>query len=185
MTGRSLKRSILVMSFVTPLLLTACNNVPQEQYDALQAKLDQCQKDLGACNAVVAYLKEAPRYEKYSLKSSLLFASGSWQLSSSGKSAIAKIASKLAGQQHEHIYVNGYTDNVPIGADLMKAGVTTNVALSQKRADAVMAYMVSQGINANLISAHGYGEADPIASNSTASGRARNRRVELTLKPQM
>jgi len=77
--------------------------------------------------------------------------------------------------------VNGYTDNAPIGPELQRQGVTSNQELSQKRADAVMQFLISQGVDSSLISAHGYGDADPVASNDTASGRAQNRRVELTL----
>jgi chemotaxis protein MotB len=63
----------------------------------------------------------------------------------------------------------------------MKEGVTSNLILSQKRADTVMQYMISQGVKPKLISAQGFGEADPVGSNDTAQGRAQNRRVELTL----
>jgi len=45
----------------------------------------------------------------------------------------------------------------------------------------VMDYMISQGVNAEFLSAQGWGEADPVAPNSTASGRAQNRRVEITI----
>jgi chemotaxis protein MotB len=63
----------------------------------------------------------------------------------------------------------------------MKEGVTSNLILSQKRADTVMQYIISQGVKPNLISAQGFGEANPVASNATPEGRAQNRRVELTL----
>jgi hypothetical protein len=53
--------------------------------------------------------------------------------------------------------------------------------LSEKRADSVMQYLNSQGAKEDMISAKGYGEQDPVASNDTAQGRAQNRRVELTL----
>ena len=50
-----------------------------------------------------------------------------------------------------------------------------------KRAEAVMQYLITQGVKPDMITAQGRGEADPIASNKTAEGRAQNRRVELTL----
>jgi chemotaxis protein MotB len=77
--------------------------------------------------------------------------------------------------------VNGYTDNVPIGPELMRQGITSNQVLSQKRADNVMQFMISRGVNPSLVSAQGFGEANPVASNDTPEGRAKNRRVELTL----
>ena len=79
--------------------------------------------------------------------------------------------------------MNGYTDNAPIGPALKRQGITSNQELSQKRADSVMQFLISQGVKPELVSAHGYGDADPVASNDTAAGRAQNRRVELTLAP--
>jgi chemotaxis protein MotB len=63
----------------------------------------------------------------------------------------------------------------------MREGVTSNLILSQKRADNVMQFMISQGVKPNLVTAQGFGDADPVAPNDTAAGRAQNRRVELTL----
>jgi chemotaxis protein MotB len=77
--------------------------------------------------------------------------------------------------------VSGYTDNAPIGPGLRQEGVTSNQELSQKRADAVMQYLISQGVKPDLVSAQGFGDASPIASNDTAQGRGQNRRVELSL----
>jgi chemotaxis protein MotB len=77
--------------------------------------------------------------------------------------------------------VSGYTDNAPIGPALRQEGVTSNQDLSQKRADAVMQYLISQGLKPDLVSAKGFGDANPVAPNDTAQGRAQNRRVELSL----
>ena len=77
--------------------------------------------------------------------------------------------------------MNGYTDSTPIGPGLRNQGVTTNLILSEKRANNVMQYMISQGVKPELVSAQGFGEADPVASNDTPEGKAKNRRVELTL----
>ena len=98
-----------------------------------------------------------------------------------GKQIIARMAAKLAPTQQNKILVNGFTDNAPIGPALQQQGVTSNLELSQKRAEAVMAFLISQGVKPDLVEAHGYGEAQPVASNDTAKGRAENRRVELTL----
>jgi chemotaxis protein MotB len=104
-------------------------------------------------------------------------------MSEQGKQIIARMASQLAPTQQNKLVVNGYTDNAPIGPALRRQGVTSNEILSQKRADAVMQFLISQGVRPELVSAHGYGEADPVAPNNTAAGRAQNRRVELTLAP--
>jgi chemotaxis protein MotB len=83
--------------------------------------------------------------------------------------------------QQTKIMVNGYTDNVPIGPGLMRQRITSNVVLSQRRADNVMNFMTSKGVNRILVSAQGFGDANPVASNDTAAGQAPHRRVELTL----
>jgi chemotaxis protein MotB len=97
---------------------------------------------------------------------------------------IAKIAPILAPMQTAQITVIGYTDNVPIGPELAAQGITTNQQLSLRRAQTVMNYLISQGVNPATLTAQGMGEADPVASNDTPQGRAQNRRVELTLPGQ-
>jgi chemotaxis protein MotB len=111
----------------------------------------------------------------------LLFPSGGWQMPPTAQQTISKMVPILAPMQQTKIVVNGYTDNTPIGPELMQEGVTSNLILSQKRADNVMQFMIAQGVKPSLISAQGFGDADPVASNETAAGRAQNRRVELTL----
>ena len=83
--------------------------------------------------------------------------------------------------QQTKIVVNGYTDNVPIGPGLKRHGISSNLVLSQKRADNVMQFMIAQGVNPALVSAQGFGDADPVASNDTPEGQAQNRRMELTV----
>ena len=121
---------------------------------------------------------------KFTVNSDLLFRSGSWEMSPQGKELIAKLAPKLAPFQQTKLVVNGYTDNAPVEPALKRQGVTSNEVLSQKRAEAVMQYLISQGVKPDMISARGFGEAKPIASNNTAQGRAQNRRVEVTLAGQ-
>lgn len=70
---------------------------------------------------------------------------------------------------------------IPIGPELQQQGIGSNQQLSLKRAQTVMQFLISQGINPNLVSAQGLGEADPVAPNDTPQGRAQNHRVELTL----
>ena len=59
-----------------------------------------------------------------------------------------------------------------------------NLDLSQRRSEVVRSYLVSKGLNADMFSAHGYGEERPVESNATAAGRAENRRVELLRQNQ-
>ncbi len=69
--------------------------------------------------------------------------------------------------------IKGYTDNT--------GKASLNLELSKKRAASVMAYMISKGISATRMTSEGYGDANPIASNKTAAGRAKNRRVEFEI----
>ena len=102
-------------------------------------------------------------------------------MSNRGKQIIAGFAAKLAPTQQNKILVSGFTDNAPIGPALQRQGITSNEILSQKRAENVMEFLLSQGVKPDLIAAQGFGESNPVASNDTPQGRAQNRRVELSL----
>ena len=177
-----LKR-VLLLPLVAPVLFSAC--VSQSKYDELQAQYHQLQQQNSALSSQVAADKtQICRLQgaiKYTVNSDLLFASGSWEMREQGKQNIANMAAKLAPTQQNHVLVSGYTDNAPIGRALERQGVTSNEILSQKRAESVMAFLVSQGVKPDLISAKGFGEVDPVASNDTPQGRAQNRRVELSV----
>jgi chemotaxis protein MotB len=178
------KRGLLpVLPTAAVLLLSAC--VSQGTYDQLQAQYQQLQQQNSQLTAQVSADKtQICRLQgaiKYTVNADLLFPSGSYQMSDRGKQIIANMASQLAPSQQNKVVVSGYTDNAPIGPALARQGITSNQVLSQKRAEDVMAFMVSQGVKPDLISAVGHGDADPIASNDTPQGRGQNRRVVLAL----
>ena len=110
-----------------------------------------------------------------------LYPSGGWRLPPDGSPALTKMVPTFSKLQHTNIAVNGYTDNQPVGASLQSKGIMNNADLSMKRAETVVTYFLNHGVNRNLLSANGYGSNDPVASNDTPEGRARNRRVEITL----
>jgi chemotaxis protein MotB len=162
------------------LTLSAC--VPAPQYDALQNDYNQLNQQLsGEIGAQQVHITRLQGAIKVAVNSELLFPSGGWQMPPGAAQTIAKMAPILAPFQQTTIIVTGYTDNVPIGPELRQQGVDSNQQLSLKRAQTVANLLVSQGVNPNLVSAQGRGEADPVASNDTPQGRAQNRRVELTL----
>ena len=171
------RAGLVAGSLLSAVVLTGCG-VSQSKYDALQTENQQLQQQVAADKAQISRLQGAI---KYTVNSDLLFPSGGWQMSSQGQQIIAKMASQLAPTQENKILVKGYTDNAPVGPGLQRQGVTSNQVLSQKRAENVMQYMISQGVKPDLVAAQGFGDADPVASNDTAKGRAQNRRVELTL----
>jgi chemotaxis protein MotB len=157
-------------------LLTGC--VTRSAYDQLNQQLSA---EIAAGQVHVTRLQGAI---KIAVNSELLFPSGGWQMPPQAAKTIAEMAPVLAPMQTVHITVIGYTDNVPIGPELRQQGVASNQQLSMMRAQTVVDYLVSQGVNPSLLTAQGLGEADPVASNDTAQGRAQNRRVELTLPGQ-
>jgi outer membrane protein OmpA-like peptidoglycan-associated protein len=179
----ALKRGVLLFALMAPIVLAAC--VSQSTYDKLQAQYQQLQQE----NATLSKQVTADKAQicrlagaiKYTVNSDLLFPSGGWQMSDRGKQIIAPMAEKLAPTQQNKILVSGYTDNAPVGRALQREGITSNQILSQKRAENVMEYLISQGVKQDLISAQGFGDADPVASNNTPAGRAQNRRVVLSV----
>src|SRR5215208_409410 len=173
----------LVLPLTAPLLLTAC--VSQSKYDEVVAQNQQLQQQASSLSAQVnAAQSQVGRLQsaiKYTVDSDLLFPPGGWEMSAAGKDVIGKFTSKLAPTQQNKLVVNGYTDNAPVGRELQRKGITSNEILSQKRAENVMEYLISQGMQPTLVSAVGHGDADPVAPNNTTQGRGKNRRVELTL----
>ena len=147
-----------------------------QQLDALNQKLAG---ELGADQAQITQLQNQL---KVTMVNEVLFAEGGWTLSPKGEATLAKIAPTLSKLQGQQIVVEGFTDNVPIGAHL-KARFPSNWELSSARATDVLRFLVSKGVPANTISAQGFGDSRPVASNDTAEGRAKNRRVEIKIVP--
>ncbi len=118
---------------------------------------------------------------KVTIVNEILFPEGGWELNRAGEQTLDKIIPTLKTLENQRIEVDGYTDNVPIGPEL-KSRFPSNWELSTARATDVVRYLVSKGVNSNLLSATGFGDTQPVASNDTAQGRAKNRRIELVLK---
>jgi outer membrane protein OmpA-like peptidoglycan-associated protein len=105
--------------------------------------------------------------------SDVLFDFNKYTLKPDAREKLAKVSGILLSYPGLTMQVEGYTDN--IGTD------DYNQKLSEERADAVASYLQTQGVTQSNISAAGYGKSDPVADNSTASGRAENRRVQLVV----
>jgi outer membrane protein OmpA-like peptidoglycan-associated protein len=103
--------------------------------------------------------------------SDVLFDTGKYSLKPGAREKLAKVAGILLAYPALNIEVGGYTDNV--GSDEM------NQTLSENRARSVRDYLVQQGVSTNSVSARGFGNTLPVASNDNSSGRQQNRRVEL------
>jgi chemotaxis protein MotB len=115
------------------------------------------------------------------LSNDVLFASGRTELKPAGKDSLTQLAHVLTSVRDRQFQVAGHTDNVPIQA----SRYASNWELSTARALAVVNLLVSQGVAPHQLSAAGFGEFDPIASNETPDGRAKNRRIEITLQPNL
>jgi OmpA-OmpF porin, OOP family len=107
-------------------------------------------------------------------KTDLRFDTGSEKLRPESQAMLDNIAVILKRYPDVRINVAGYTDNV--------GSPDKNLQLSQKRANTVVAELVQRGVPADCLTAAGYGEENPIADNSTAVGRASNRRVSLDIR---
>lgn len=115
------------------------------------------------------------------LPSDVGFASGSEVLNDSGKKALRSLAGKLNGEfASARIRVVGYTDNEPLRVTKEKYG--DNLGLSTARANTVLRYMQDDlRIDPSRLTSAGRGEQNPVADNKTASGKAKNRRVEIVV----
>jgi chemotaxis protein MotB len=179
MVAQSRRPRIAASLFLTGLL-TAC--VSQQKYDALDNEYNQLNQRLsGEIGRQQVHITRLQGAIKIAVNSQLLFPSGGWEMPPDAQATIAKIAPTLAPFVQTQIIVKGYTDNVPIGPELARQGVTTNQILSLRRAQNVEQFLISQGVNPTLLTAEGLGEANPVAPNDTPEGQAQNRRVELTL----
>jgi len=118
------------------------------------------------------------------LHNDVLFAIGEADLKPDGKQAITEVASTLKQVGSKRFQVAGHTDNAPITTEKKKE-FPTNWELSAARAISVVKLLVAQGVDPGMISAAGYGPYDPVASNATPDGQAKNRRIEITLVPHV
>src|SRR5450432_1598938 len=115
----------------------------------------------------------------------ILFDSGESQISKRGEGVLARVGAVLAQIDDKTIQVSGHTDNLPLG-DKLTAQFPTNWELSAARAVNVVRFLVEKAsVPPQRLVASGYGEWSPIASNRSASGRARNRRIEILLLPAL
>ncbi len=106
--------------------------------------------------------------------SDVLFDVNSAVIDSSGRSTLEDVAGVLGEYPKTAVVVQGHTDST--GSE------ETNQALSERRATSVQNYLVGRGVDADRLSAVGYGEGFPVASNDSESGRGQNRRVDILLK---
>jgi len=171
-TSKTSNRIAAAAAVLVTLLLSAC--VSQQQYDTIVAENNQLKAQIAAAQAQNSFVEAGD----------LLFPEGGYRLSPAGQAELTNnIVPKLRNlPPNAKIVVYGHTDNLPVGPGLQQQGIPDNLVLSTRRAADVVTYLISQGVPAASISAKGFGDTRPVASNDTPQGRAQNRRIEITIQ---
>jgi len=144
-----------------------------EQLRLLKANVDT---DLGAINLQGVQVSQGNGQIAVTLSQELLFSTGSSFVGSNGRQAVRQLVNTLQNNPTVDIIVEGHTDN--------QGDPNTNWKLSIERANTVARLMMVQGIDPERITISGRGQYDPVATNSSAAGRAQNRRTEILLIPK-
>lgn len=147
----------------------------QDTYDELVGKLEQ---EIERGEVRISELKGKLTVN---VVDKILFDSGKAELKPAGIKVLQQIGDILNSAVDKNIQVEGHTDNVPISGSLATK-YPSNWELSTARATTVLHFLQDRvGVSGERLSAVGYGEYQPIASNSTAQGRAENRRIQIVL----
>ena len=118
-----------------------------------------------------------------SMENKLLFGSGSWSVAAEGRRAVQQLGNVLGDNPDIAVLIEGHTDNVPYTGSGQVKG---NWDLSTKRATAIVQILrENDAINPENLTAAGRGEFAPVATNDTAEGKAKNRRIEVILTPKL
>lgn len=129
-------------------------------------------------DTVSVTMDENYQYVMISLSGGILFDSGSAEIRSGAKPILSRVSYILKRYQDRQIKIEGHTDNVPIHT----SEFPSNLWLSTARATKVLEYFVEhKNLKAEHMEASGRGDVDPVATNDTAAGRAKNRRVEIKI----
>lgn len=118
-----------------------------------------------------------------SMENKLLFNSGSWAVGTEGKKAVVEVGKVLGDNPDISVLIEGHTDDDAYGGS---GPIADNWDLSTKRATAIVAILSeNKSINKQNLTAAGRSEFSPLASNETAEGKAKNRRIEIILTPRL
>ncbi|RZK11082.1 MAG: cell envelope biogenesis protein OmpA [Flavobacterium sp.] len=119
-----------------------------------------------------------------SMENKLLFQTGSWAVGAEGKKAVVAVGKVLADNPEISVLIEGHTDNDKFAGAMGQ--IENNWDLSTKRATAIVGILTeNKAINKQNLTAAGRGEYSPLASNDTAEGKAKNRRIEIILTPKL
>jgi chemotaxis protein MotB len=132
------------------------------------------------------HLKVTTRHGRVVLQlhNDVLFDTGEADVKPLGKQALAEIATALRNVGGKRFQVAGHTDSAPITPATRKK-YPSNWELSTARAIAVVKLLIADGVDPGVLSAAGFGSYDPVASNGSPEGQAKNRRIEIMLVPRI
>jgi outer membrane protein OmpA-like peptidoglycan-associated protein len=149
--------------------------IPDRDNDGVNDEEDKCPDIPGVAsnNGCPEVKAEDVKKVEYAAKN-IFFATGKYTLLSKSFKSLNSVAQVLKDNKDLKLNIDGYTDNT--------GKADKNQGLSQHRADAVMKYLIDKGVGENRLTSVGHGPDSPVADNKTATGRAKNRRVELHLK---
>ncbi|MCO7226092.1 flagellar motor protein MotD [Pleionea sp. CnH1-48] len=150
------------------------NYISAKKFEAIERNLQGSLEDLIAKDLVT--IRKTRDWLEIDLRSALLFNSGSETLGPSANVLLKEIATQLTKHQ-QRISVRGHTDNIPIDTQRFQS----NWELSAARAAAVVRKLQKSGVGPSRMSVEAYGEHNPIATNGSAKGRAKNRRVTVAI----
>jgi outer membrane protein OmpA-like peptidoglycan-associated protein len=154
---------------------TARSETERERQARLEAE-GRAQRAMDSLQQI-AQVKEEARGMVITLSGQVLFVSGKAELVPAARDALAQVAKALIDSGDDQpITIEGHTDS--------RGNEEKNQLLSKQRAEVVRDYLMTLGVKPERISAVGYGEARPMASNDTPEGRANNRRVEIVVSKQ-
>jgi chemotaxis protein MotB len=115
------------------------------------------------------------------LSENILFDSGKSDLKKEGQEALTQVASVLASIANRDFQIAGHTDNIPIKSSKFPS----NWELSKARSVTVARFLAEKGVDPSRLSAAGYADTQPVASNADKEGRQQNRRIEIVLMPNL
>lgn len=146
--------------------------VPDTDKDGINDEEDKCPKEFGvAANAGCPEIAQEAIQKINKAAAEIYFANGSAKLLAKSNASLNDVATFLKSNPSYKVNIAGHTDNT--------GKPEKNKTLSEDRANAVKAYLISQGVAADKITAEGFGDQKPIADNNTTLGKSINRRVEL------
>lgn len=170
----------VVASLVSLLLVSACATQPAPKADPQPAPepvvalpMDELMAQLEPLEQMGLTVEKTDSGLRVVMPGAMAFASGSSEIDPAAYEALDRVATAMTALSAARADIVGHTDSA--------GRASYNQRLSEDRAEAVRAYVAGKGVETARMSALGKGEAEPIADNATAEGRAANRRVEISV----